>query len=436
MAEQGRARGQGPDPFVGARARRARNVFVVALVLCGGLLCGCVRSGITYHRDVAPILESRCLSCHQAGLRGGVEFSSFASAHAASAAIKAAVVSRRMPEWFPDETVRAMQHSRRLSDEEIDVISDWVDSGAAEGDPSQHVPGTDRQSIRVDREVAMPARYLPLQDVTDDNHCFLLDPGFTEATALTGVDFRSDGQGIVHHISVDAVSAEDAWRFQEKQDREGNGFRCGEGNGPTVWTIGAGPPGSPPTRYPPGTAMLLPAGTKFVLDVHYNTLQGKGLTDRSTVLLELAEPTAGLKNGFFGQSEDVEIDIPPGELKTTVAELGWNGFDMKSLERIDLGGLMPHMHLHGVAFRATLLQDGQSIPLIDMPGWNFHGQQVYFFKEPVEFHTGGVIRMECVHDNRASAQPLINGVRREPTRLHLGPGTLDEMCSLSLWGTP
>src|SRR4051812_19895180 len=82
------------------RARPSR--FAIAALLCFGSLCSGqvpVKSGVTFARDVWPILQTRCVTCHQPGAIGPMAFTSYAEARPWARAIREAVVSRSMPPW-------------------------------------------------------------------------------------------------------------------------------------------------------------------------------------------------------------------------------------------------------------------------------------------------------------------------------------------------
>ena len=50
-------------------------------------------------------------------------------------AMKAAVISRKMPPWFADPQIAHYSNDQSLAQHDIDTISQWADSGATQGDP-------------------------------------------------------------------------------------------------------------------------------------------------------------------------------------------------------------------------------------------------------------------------------------------------------------
>src|SRR5262245_382130 len=94
---------------------------------------------VTFTRDVAPILHARCVSCHRPGEAAPMPPRTFAEARPFARAIKDRVVSRKMPPWPADRSAGEFTNNPSLTDREVATIVEWVESGAAQGDPA-HMP--------------------------------------------------------------------------------------------------------------------------------------------------------------------------------------------------------------------------------------------------------------------------------------------------------
>src|SRR5215471_13397892 len=91
-------------------------------------------SAVTFTKDVAPILYAKCADCHHAGEAAPFSVLSYKDVRPWARSIKEKVVSRQMPPWHADPHFGQWANDRRLSDQEIQRISAWVDQGAKEGD--------------------------------------------------------------------------------------------------------------------------------------------------------------------------------------------------------------------------------------------------------------------------------------------------------------
>jgi hypothetical protein len=132
-----------------------------------------------WYKDVLPITQVRCANCHQAGGIGPFPLQTYAQAKPMAAAMKVAVVAKRMPPWMPDTSCGGpFVDDRSLTQAQIDTISKWVDEGAAEGNPADApaAPGPVGQLPRIDSTLTMTEPYTPSSTQTDDYRCFLVDP--------------------------------------------------------------------------------------------------------------------------------------------------------------------------------------------------------------------------------------------------------------------
>ena len=91
----------------------------------------------TFAKDVAPILQEKCEACHRNGSMAPMSLVTYEETRPWAKSIKQRVVARSMPPWHLDKTVgiQQFQNDISLSDEQIGVISRWVDAGAPQGDP-------------------------------------------------------------------------------------------------------------------------------------------------------------------------------------------------------------------------------------------------------------------------------------------------------------
>ena len=119
----------------------------VWLALAGIVLAGTVAwpqaataQEITYAGDVAHILQENCVRCHHPGTAAPMSLETYEQVRPWAPVIKAAVENKMMPPgWYVDRTVgiQDFKNDPSLSDEEIETIARWVDSGTPMGDPSQ-----------------------------------------------------------------------------------------------------------------------------------------------------------------------------------------------------------------------------------------------------------------------------------------------------------
>src|SRR5947208_14631792 len=122
---------------MGTRAWFAGSVVAVLLMMSAEASAA---AGVTFNKDVLPILQRNCQTCHRPGNIAPMSFLSYETTRPWAKAMKAAVVTRKMPPWFADLQYGHFSNDRSLKQEEIDTIVQWVDNGAQQGDPNDAPP--------------------------------------------------------------------------------------------------------------------------------------------------------------------------------------------------------------------------------------------------------------------------------------------------------
>ena len=93
-------------------------------------------SSLTYAKDIAPLLNAKCVTCHRPGEVAPMSLMTYNDVRPWARAIKSKVVSRQMPPWYAEGEPGKWHNDRRLSQAEIEKISAWADAGAPRGNES------------------------------------------------------------------------------------------------------------------------------------------------------------------------------------------------------------------------------------------------------------------------------------------------------------
>ena len=102
---------------------------------CAAMAADPPSTPVTFNKDVLPILQKNCQTCHRPGQAGPMSFLTYQSTRPWAKAMKEAVVLRKMPPWFADPKVGHFINDPSLKQNEIDTIAKWADAGAPEGNP-------------------------------------------------------------------------------------------------------------------------------------------------------------------------------------------------------------------------------------------------------------------------------------------------------------
>src|SRR5215813_14095391 len=96
---------------------------------CAALVAAAPSTEPTFYKDALPVLQKNCQTCHRPGEAGPMSFMSFESTRPYAKAIKAAVLSKKMPPWFADPHYGKFSNDRTMAQAEIDTLVAWVDKG-------------------------------------------------------------------------------------------------------------------------------------------------------------------------------------------------------------------------------------------------------------------------------------------------------------------
>jgi hypothetical protein len=330
--------------------------------------------------------------------------------------IASAVAARRMPPWMPDESCVSYQDSRRLSQKEIDTLVAWSEAGALEGNPADGPPPPSETVglAWVDASLDSGQDYTPKSFVPDDYRCFILHPGLTQDRDVIGYNILPQVRGEVHHVLLYMTTLEQA---QAKEDGEaGAGWTCYGGPGvSSAQVLGGWVPGSGAVRFPTDTGIRLPAGQVVVMQIHYNISQRLPAPDRTVTQLQYAaQPVSHLAT--LAPLAQHQFSIPAKTM----------GYSASATAKVPatgrkIYGVLPHMHTLGKSVRVENLQTGQC--LVNIPRWDFHWQQLYFFEQPVLAAAQSTLKLTCTWDNYTDLP------------VTWGEGTEDEMCINYVYST-
>jgi Copper type II ascorbate-dependent monooxygenase, C-terminal domain len=390
---------------------------------------------VTYYKDVQPILAEHCQMCHLAGGIAPFALGTYDDAKPVAALMAAATSQHIMPPWMPAPGCGDFRDARVITSTQVATIGAWSAQGAPAGNPADATvtpPNLGPDLGKPGATLDPGADYHPNDLLTDDYHCTLVDPGLVAAQDLIGFNIHPGSTATVHHVLLFSVSKDKVAAAQAKDASEaGAGWTCFGGTGvDNTPTIGGWVPGSGATAFPAPTGIHLEAGTQIVMQIHYNLLTTKHVTDRTTAdLFYAATPIPALSRAAIAAVANTTFLIPANTKQTVSADLPINS-------SFDLWGIVPHMHLHGTQIKVQIKHaDGSADCAVDVPAWNFHWQQFYYYQKATKLVKGDTVHLECTFDNLQADEPVINGAQMPSGPLVWGEKTTDEMCLNYLYFT-
>ncbi len=386
--------------------------------------------GVTYHADIRPVIEARCLGCHVEGGSGPFPLDTYEAVDAFGGLVVDAVMTRRMPPWLADSSnCRKLKHDQRLTDDQLALFEQWMAEGFEEGDPATYSPIVEAQAPDIGEPtiVATAARPYQLRANYEEYVCLELDVSFPEDTYVTAMDLVPEHEEFVHHAIVSSGSG-----------------RC-SALGTVAENIYSHRPGARTLVFEEGDALLIPAGSQLAVEFHYNTLfteRGADVPTDQSALRLWTLPAGQTPQRVITRYpfHDLTISIPVGATDATAG--GSVGMGTASSPpgggwaTGEIIGVTPHMHALGKSFNELVRKaDGTEVCLIDVPNWDWEWQLDYFFTEDdvVQTERSDTLIQRCVYSNTAADQPVVDGVQQSPSFTRFGQDSADEMCLGYVW---
>jgi mono/diheme cytochrome c family protein len=365
-------------------------------------------AAVTYHRDIARILQQNCVRCHHAQGVAPFPLDDLASVRDHARTIRRVVEEGTMPPWFaapPKDGGRSpfANDCSLGAKDKADLLAWIASSDRPLGDPAEapaQLRFPDEWSIgKPDAIIPLSKAYAIKATGVMPYQTDVVSPGFAEDRWVQAYEILPTARDVVHHVIVRAHAP---------------GAKVVGGGVESYWAIYV--PGNSARIYDEGVARKLPAGSRLSFEIHY-TPSGKAVEDRMRLGLVFAKTPPRQEIRTVGVAH-AALKIPPNEPAHVETKL------RKSPVDVTVTSLLAHMHVRGKAFRFDLIHpDGREELLLDIPRYDFNWQLRYDFREPKLIPKGGSLRITAVYDNSAG-----NRANPDPSKtVRWGQQTSDEM---------
>jgi len=395
------------------------NKKLIILLCCG--LAGPVvtpAQQITFYRDIAPILQQHCVTCHRPGGAGPFPLITYEDAAKRARFIRQVINSGYMPPWKADTSYRHFCNERALSRQEISLINRWIDRQAPAGKKNfeaadilkNYTEGT-QYGRKADLTLKMDHPYLIKGDNKERFVYVKLPYEMQDSANVEAVEFICDNKKIIHHANYafyDTVAGVNIY--------EGSGIAVMNQYAPEdpaqlkqfdpyvrgnrMIHYGGYIPGSSYEAFPENMGFVMPRKGVIVLTLHLSPsaldtsfIAGVHLFFKKTPVRRKTE-IVSIGSGGLGTIKPALI-LLPGRV---------DSFEAKAIAGKDQSLLYvwPHMHLLGKSFSAyAVTPAGDTIHLVRVPHWDFNWQQLYKFRHLVHIPKGSLIVVKGVYDNTA-----------------------------------
>ncbi len=356
-------------------------------------------SQVNFSEHISPIIYNNCTECHRVGQSGPMPFTNYLEVASLGNMINYVTAIDYMPPWHADTEYSTFLGERGLTDEQKSLINEWVSNGMLQGDPSLEAPipnFPEGSSVGVpDAVFTMEEEYLIEGNNQDDYRVFVFETNFPEDKYLKSIEIIPGNYAAVHHVLINiddgACAAVDASTPEYGYECE-SGFCTGE-----VPQLSAGyTPGMVPPIWNNDIGMLLPAGADISIQMHYAP-SPIDQYDQSSINLFFKEQPV-LREIQVETIVDTQLLVPANEIYEHYVS-----FEIE--EDISLISILPHMHLIGKSWLVYAENNGDTIPIISIPEWDFNWQSFYQPEYMLKLPQGYTLHAYATYDN-TSSNPL------------------------------
>jgi hypothetical protein len=348
---------------------------------------------VTFAKDVAPIFQKSCQTCHHPGTSAPMSLMTYDEARPWAKSIQQRVTNRDMPPWHLDKTVgiKHYKNDRSLSDDEIATVARWVDAGAPQGNPADmptpltFQPDANWFIGEPDLKVTTPNDFTMYANGPDWWIDQFADVTITEDRWIKAMEIKPSNPKVVHHVVVYAIEPD-----------------APEGTPETGTQLHEYAVGKYGDIFGDNTGRLLKKGTKLRYDMHYFAI-GSEQHNKTTIAFKFypkgVVPKYQVRSQALRNIPNDELEVPPN---TVVRTDGY--FRLPRNARID--AFQPHMHMRGRGLTLEAINPvnntTQILSSVDHFDFNWHINYVYADEDAPLLPAGTVLHMIGIHDNTSA----------------------------------
>lgn len=400
------------------------------------IICFCIPniilSQLSYYQDIAPIMERHCTHCHQNNEVGPMSLTTYEEVASYASMIKFVTKSGYMPPFKANHTRVSYKNERTISDKDISIISEWIETGLLEGEkPTYPLNTAPKTPPTYDYSVCMDESFEHYGIYYDEYQAFVLPINNTEDLFIKQVILEPGNKKIVRSASISianrgTANSADMWDPRYGFFAYGNlGFETALPNWYNWVPHTTGLPLDKEER------LMIPKDSELIMHLHYGPY-GETQSDSSCV--------------HFLLSDDEKVTIQNIPLVNTGLLLDSFTLQAGQKNRISssfyipvdsyLKSVTPVAHLLCRSWEVfAVLPDKSSISLLSIADWDFNWKEKYMFKEPILLPQGTKIVTSASYDN-SSNNPY--NPSDPPHDMKKGPHMYDEnfLCYFEMINKP
>jgi len=393
-------------------------------------------SDVTFAKDIAPILQRSCQSCHRPDGAGPMSLLTYEDARPWARAMKArtGVGPRRgvMPPWYVEKTIgiQKFKYDPSLSDEEISKVARWADNGAPLGNPADMPPALkfandDDKWVLGEPDLVVKSPEVTVPAIGPDRwgSIGLVPTGLAEDRYVASVEVREvndiprgagtstvGGRYVFHHMTYSSV---------RQGERGGNAVEGGTSSWP-IHEVGRNA-----DVFPPEAGRLLAANS--ALDLSAGHLHSNGRETKAHLEFGFKFFPVGYKPLYRRASLSLgngnDIDVKPDQANQEL-----HAYAVLQ-ENTKIIAFEPHLHAPGVRMCLEAIW-GMNIQQLNCVGYDHNWVKQYLYADDAApllpkgtiVHLIGFLDTSAANKNVADPRNWAGGGRRSVANMFIDLG--------------
>ncbi len=403
---------------------RFSKAALIILVILAGLS---VRVGAaTFSHDVAPIVFLRCAECHHPGESAPFSLLSYDDVKRHARQIVDVTQRRFMPPWLPSEGTEMFAGARRLSDEQLRTLKDWVDGGLERGNdvemPAAPVFADDWQTGTPDLVLESPPYSLSSQ-TKDVFRNFVIPVKLDGPRWVESIELRPTNPRITHHARLGVDSTNESMRRNAEDNQpgyEGMAWAQDPVGQMVIWA-----PGMIASAGMEGVAWRLFPNTSLVLHTHMQP-SGKPEVMQFRIGVHFAKQPPSV-HPVMMRIGSCDIDILAGAKHHVVTDSYTLPIDL------EVQTIFPHAHSLCQSVEVVAeAPDGSKQTMISIPRFDENWHDLYRYAKPLRLAKGTRLVSTFAYDN---TDENVRNRNHPARRVVYGSNITDEMAEVYLQTT-
>lgn len=385
---------------------------------------------ITYNGHIKPIINQRCMPCHQNDDIGAMPLTSFEEVKSYAKMISYVTHNKIMPPFNADNGSVSFKSRNTLSAAEIERIKKWVDGGSKRGIDTLEPIQTKYESIHIqnpDVSFGVSHPYTQKGDQLERTQVFVIPINLKKDLYVDSIEFVPGNKKIVQNCFISIDTSQLSAQYDKNDPQSGYSSFVVPGFYPFAYNWYYWQPRSPIETYTTRLIKKIPANCRIMLQINYKAISNAE-SDSSSVKFTI-KPDSLVQNVIQSQLflNESDINNPPFIIEKNEKKRFYARKKITNDILIHSVTPLAHFSCQQWEIYAIDKNTARRINIVNIPKWDVHWREKYIFSNPIKLSAGTEVHAIGYYNNSDENQNLVT---LPVQKLKSGLGTKNELFSV------